>query len=316
MTADVELDWQLGLAPEVRMALFGYQQDFGTLPAVIWRVPGTVTLLSGGQMPENQLPRGPRPGGLLPGGPQLTVAAPWGAIAAGGPGPDGVRELIRMEQPGVRERLTAAPTTGPGPSWAAGEAVAGEAGARLVVRSELPDGAGAGASAAGTRAVGLCLGDPAALGPDLGLPSGLALLGGDPVPCDLAAAGLRLMIVDPRVRRAPRAVTAEDSPVAAAAAVVARGDFAALGALLTAAHEAQPCDPEQQAAVTAALRAGALGARAISDGPGRPVCVLVAVDRVAAVRAAVSAELTRDGGRAPRCLTFTPAPGPDQPALL
>jgi galactokinase len=287
-----ELDWQLGLAPEVRMALYGYQGEFGELPATLWRVPGTVTLLASG--PD-----------------RLTVTAPGGAIAAAGPGEDGVLELVRTERPSERERVTA---TGPVPSWATGWL--GVVGARLVLRSELPDGSGAGTRAADERALRLCLGDPTAHRLDLELASGFALLGAQQLPCDLAAAGLRLMLIDPRIRREPWLPFAEDSPVAAAAAVVGEGDFAALGALLTAAHESHPGDAEQRAAVTAALRAGALGARALADGPGRPVCVLTPVDAVAAVRAEVAAALTRDGGRPPRCLTFTPGPGPDQPAPL
>jgi galactokinase len=294
-----ELDWQLGLAPEVRMALYGYQGEFGALPATMWRVPGTVTLLA----------RGPH---------RLTVTAPGGAIAAAGPGEDGVLELIRTERPSERERVTAADRA---PSWATGwPGFAAEPGrvpgVRLVLRSELPDGSGAGTRGAAERALRLCLGDPTAHRPDLGLAAGFALLGGQRLPCDLAAAGLRLMLIDPRVRREPLGPVAEDSPVTAAATVVAEGDFAALGALLTAAHESHPGDAEQQAAVSAALRGGALGARALTDGPGRPVCVLAPLDAVAAVRAAVAADFDQRGDRPPRCLTFTPGPGPDQPAPL
>jgi galactokinase len=86
--------------------------------------------------------------------------------------------------------------------------------------------------------------------------------------------------------------------------------------MLTAAHEGQPGDAEQHAAVTAALRAGALGGRSLTEGPGRPVLLLVPVDRIAAVRAGVTAEFACAGARAPRFLTFTPAGAPEQPAPL
>ena len=116
-------------------------------------------------------------------------------------------------------------------------------------------------------------------------------------------------VIDTRVRRASRTAAEEHSPVKTAASVISSRDFVALGALLSAAHQVQPGDDMQPLALSAALGAGALGGRAIADGEGRPVCVLAEVDRVAAVRAAVSAELTRHGDRAPRCLTFTPRPG-------
>jgi hypothetical protein len=285
-----ELDWQVGLAPEIRMALYGYQAEFGGPPATLWRVPGTVTLLASGPL-------------------RLTVATPWGAVAAAGPGADGGLELARMERPGERERV---PAAGPG------------SGARLLVRAELPDGSGAGAVPAVEQAIGRCLGDPAVRGAQAGAGAGAGLgaehaaghvvLGERRLPCDLAAAGLRLMLIDPRVRRGARPALAEGSPVKVAATALAAGDFAALGLLLTAAHEQQPRDGEQRAAVAAALRAGALGGRAVTDGPGRPVCLLVPADRVREVRAAVAGEFRRIGYRAPRFLTFTPGPGPDQPA--
>ena len=301
-----ELDWALSLAPAIRMALHGYGAEFGGLPATVWRVPGTVTLLASGPL-------------------RLTVAAPWSAVAVAGPSEDGVIELVLMERPGEHERVpAAAAAAGCGPAWAGhgltlpdpagGHRPAGYAGTRLLVHSELPDGSGAGMSAAIETAIRLCLGNPAARGPGAEHAVGRAVLGAHQVPCDLAAAGLRLMLVDTRVRRAARQAPAEDSPLADAAAVAAAGDFAALGALLTAAHERQLGDGVQNAAVAAGLRAGALGGRAIADGPGRPACLLVPVDRVTAVRAEVSTEFDHGGARPPRFLTFTPAAGPDQPA--
>jgi galactokinase len=313
----VELDWQLGLAPEIRLALHGYQAEFGRPPATLWRVPGTVTLLANGVM-------------------RLTVATPWAAVAAAGPGEDGVLELARMERPGEREHLPAA-AAGYGRERA-DSGLPGHGGARLLVRSELPEGTGAGAGPAIEKAIRLCLDDPALGGPAAqhGLPaqhgsvtehrlparretehaSGYAVVGARRVPCDLAPAGLRLMLIDPRVRRAAQPVPAEKSPVTAATMAMAAGDFRMLGSLLTEAHEQQPCDDEQRTAVSAALRAGALGARAVTDGPGRPVCLLVPADGVPDVRDEVNDEFNRAGYRPPRFLTFTPASGPDQPAAM
>jgi galactokinase len=297
----VNLAGQLGLAAELRMALHGYQAGFGCLPDSVWRVPGTITLLASGTM-------------------RLTVATPWEAIVATGPGEDGVFELIRLERPGERDRvLVADAQAGRGPAWtgsgltrAGSELAARRAGARLFVRSELPDGTGAGIPAAIETAIRLGLGDLAALAPGTGHTVGCAMLGPRQVPCDLATAGLRLVVIDTRVRGTVRSAPAEDSPVATAATAAAAGDFTLLAALLTAAHEKQPCDGVQRAAVSAALRAGALGARAIADGPGRPVCVLAPVDRVTDVRATVGGEFARSGYRAPRFLTCTPVAGPSQ----
>jgi hypothetical protein len=320
-----ELDWQLGLAPAIRMALHGYQAEFGGLPATVWRVPGTVTLLASGPL-------------------RLTVAAPWSAVAAAGRTEDGVIELVLMERPGEHERVpAAAAAAGHGPAWAGGGLAlaggrlpggqaggpdaggpdggdwarpAGYAGTRLLIRSELPEWAGVGMSAAIETAIRLSLGHPAARGPQAEHAPGRAVLGGRAVPCDLAAAGLRLMLVDTRVRRAARSAPAEESLAAEGAAAAAAGDFARLGVLLTGAHERQRGDAVQDAAVAAALRAGALGGRAITDGPGRPVLLLVHVDHVLQVRAEVGADFDRGGARPPRFLTFTPAAGPDRPARL
>ena len=75
------------LAPELRMASYAYREEFGQPAAMIGRVPGQVTLLASGPL-------------------QLTVAAPWGVIAAAGPRDDDIIELTRMQRPGERERVT------------------------------------------------------------------------------------------------------------------------------------------------------------------------------------------------------------------
>lgn len=287
MTADLTL--RLGLGPGMRLLLWGFKTDFGARPTEIWQVPGTVPLLASGAL-------------------RLTVPAPWGALAAAGPADDGVIELVRQERPGERERM---PAVGPG-----------SAGARLLVRLELPDGAGAGTVDAADTAITLALASvdprgPAGLSGWVPPPGGsYATLDGEPVPCDLAGAGLVLALIDTRVRRSPRPARIEVSPVATAAQAIAAGDFELLGTLLTAAHLTLPADSEQLAAVSASLEAGALGARAITDGPGRPVCALVPAERVTALRIAVLNELARAGYRAPRILTFQPSGEPTRLPLV
>jgi hypothetical protein len=291
MTADLTL--RLGLGPGMRLLLWGFETDFGALPTELWQVPGAVPLLASGAL-------------------RLTVPAPWGALAAAGPADDGVIELVRQERPGERERM---------PAVGSGSGSAG-AGARLLVRLELPDGAGASTVGAADTAITMALASVDPCGPSglsdwLPSPGGShAVLDGEPVPCDLAGAGLVLALIDTRVRRAPRPPRIEDSPVATAAQAIAAGDFELLGTLLTAAHLTLPADGEQLAAVSASLEAGALGARAIADGPGRPVCALVPAERVTALRIAVLNEFARAGYRAPRILTFLPSGEPTRLPLV
>jgi galactokinase len=303
-----DLAGRLDLTPGVRMTSYAYSEVFGCAPTVVWQVPGTVTLLASGPL-------------------RLTVAARWGAIAAAGPRPDDVIELLRMEAPGERAGLTIAEAAaGAGPSWAGTGPQSARAGARLVISIAPPAGCGLGAAAAAETAIASCLGDIAIAGrtgaetapagtawPPVQAPGGgapHALLGGKRFPLDLEAAGLRLAVIDTRVRRAPRPMAAEQASLEAAAAALRAGDLAALGPMLTAAHKALTCDDEQEIAVSTAVAAGALGARMITDGPGRPVCALVPAARLPAVRAALRAEFARRGLRTPRLLTIASADGP------
>jgi galactokinase len=291
----VDLAGRLDLAPELRVACSAYSEEFDGSPAEAWQVPGTVTLLADGPL-------------------RLTVTAPWGAIAAAGPRRDDVIELARMEHPGEKARLTVADAAaGTGPAWAGTALLAARTGMSLLTRTELPEGAGLGAAAATETAIRLCIAGQASpgaegYGPEASLPHATA--GDRRLPFDLAGAGLRLMIIDTRIRDDPRQPPAEHAPVTAAADAIEAGALTELGLLLTAAHDFLPCDPAQQIAVSAALRAGALGARAIFDGPGRPVCALVTFRVLAGVRAEVTDEFTRRHLRPPRFLTFTPAGGP------
>jgi galactokinase len=174
-----------------------------------------------------------------------------------------------------------------------------------------------GSAAAAQIAIGLALRDLAAPGesasgqePDRtgeGSGAGAAMLGSRRLPFDLSAAGLRLMVIDTQVRGTPQPPVIECAPVQAAAEVLDAGAFEALGPMLTAAHAALACDDVQEIAVSAALEAGALGARMIVDGPGRPVCALLPAERLADVRIGVLGAFARRRFRTPRFLTFSPA---------
>jgi galactokinase len=296
------------LPPELRLATSAYLTVFGRPPVTVWRVPGAVTLLANGPL-------------------RLTVATPWGTTGAVGPRDDDLVEVVKLEHPGERTSLTVIEAaSGAGPEWAGTALMAARGGATLLVKAELPEGSGVGARAATQAAIRLCLSGADSPREDLAVGSavaGSAVLGSPVVggaragsqrlPFDLAAAGLRLVIIDPRVRGEPLSAPVEKSPVAAAARALSEGAIVAIGPLLTAAHEAVACDDVQQMVVSAALRAGALGARAITDGPGRPACALVPVGRLADVRAGVCAALARGKLRPPRFLTFTPAHGAHRP---
>jgi galactokinase len=303
-----DLTERLDLAPGLRVAAGAYLAEFGRPPVAVWQVPGTVTLLANGPL-------------------RLTVATPWGTIAAAGPRDDDIIELVKLERPGQRWRLAASeaagsrpqcsgpPWAGPqcsAPPWAGSGLKTARGGAAVLVKAELPDGSGAGAAAATQTAIRLCLGAAAAPSPWTDFAEAGAMAGSRRVPFDLAAAGLRLVIIDTRVRAEPLRAAAEASPVAAAAEALSSGDSTAIGPLLTAAHVTLACDEVQQMVVSAALRAGALGARAIVDGPGRPACALVPAGRLTDVRAGVSAWFARRRLRPPRFLTFTPAQGPSR----
>lgn len=133
-----------------------------------------------------------------------------------------------------------------------------------------------------------------------------------PVPLPLAEDGLLVLVVDTRVehsnaaggyaeRRAEcergvprrlRHVRSENERVRRAVAAVGERDWAALGRLLTESHESLRDDfevstPELDAAVTAALRAGALGARMTGGGFGGSAIALVERDAADAVGAGV-----------------------------
>jgi hypothetical protein len=286
----VDLAGRLDLAPEVRMVSAAYREEFDGPPTVVWQVPGTVTLLADGPL-------------------QLTVSAPWGAIAAAGPRDGDFIELARMERPGEKARLPDSDAgTGARPAWSRTGFGSTSTGVALLTRTELPEGTGLGAAAATETAIRLCLRGEAPVWPRTSGPHAMA--GSRRLPFDLAAAGLRLMVIDTRVRGTPQRAAVEHAPVQATADAIKAGALTALGPALTGAHNGLACDHVQQIAVSAALSAGALGARAIIDGPGRPVCALVPVGQLTDVRGGVRAAFARSLLRLPRFLTFSPADGP------
>jgi galactokinase len=215
---------------------------------------------------------------------------------------------------------------GAGPSWAGTALRGARAGATLLVNTDLPDGSGLGAAAATETAIGLALedlvpGDTAAAGDRAGAAGpvghrpGRALLGDRGLPFDLSAAGLRLMVIDTRVRDLPQPPIVEHAPVREAAAALEAGSFEALGPMLTAAHAAlaaavPAADDVQRIAVSAALDGGALGARMLVDGPGRPACALLRATLLTDVRRAIVAAFSVRRLRIPRLLTVEPAAGP------
>lgn len=184
----------------------------------------------------------------------------------------------------------------------------------------------------------------------------------EPVPCDLAAAGLSLVVVDTRVhhehvdggygaRRASceaaaallgvktlrevqddllqdvlaqldddvmvrrvRHVLTENARVLDTVALLRAGRVAEIGPLLTASHASMRDDyeitvPEVDAAVEAALGAGALGARMTGGGFGGSVIALAATADEARVGDAVRAAFDRQGYAAPSVFTVRPAAG-------
>ncbi|MER7761470.1 galactokinase [Streptomyces sp. NPDC097619] len=111
-----------------------------------------------------------------------------------------------------------------------------------------------------------------------------------------------------------RHVVTENGRVAEAVTLLHAGRTAALGPVLTAGHASLRDDyrvscPETDLAVSAALAAGALGARMTGGGFGGSVIALVPAGREAAVAEAVTTAFTTAGYRPPRTLRAAAAPG-------
>jgi galactokinase len=287
------------VAPELRLVPHAFRETFGRPAQGVWYAPGVLTLLAGH----------PR---------SLSVCARWGAIVAGERRTDGVLELASINRPAERASLWA---TDPVPPWADPVAAVAErigvgTGVTLLCSVDLPRGAGLSAATALACAAALAIRDMQR--PDLSIEDLIGVVADSGVPeldataaflgrrghalgrdrfarpFDLAGSGQRLLVVDTRIRRGPAGPPVRAQDVA--------GD---LGQALTEYHRSQYRDAEQDVAVSAALAAGARGASAVADEPGRPVVVLADAAVVPRVRAAVTAACDR----APRYLTVQAARG-------
>jgi galactokinase len=115
------------------------------------------------------------------------------------------------------------------------------------------------------------------------------------------------------MRRARHVVT-ENRRVLDAAELLRAGRLDRIGPLLTASHSSLRDDfevswPEADAAVEAALEAGALGARMTGGGFGGSVIALAPAAGTADVTAAVTARFARYGWRSPAITPAEPSPG-------
>lgn len=292
------INTELAVDPEVRVTAHVYERAYGAAPTGAWRAPGGMVLLNGTRS-------------------SLGVALPWGVIIAAGVTDDGSTELYSMNHHADRfsigrGRLPTALASGAVPAWAVPTVealIAQDApGVRLVVNCELPAATelltGAETACVVSMALETLCGKPelpndsASYNVARHAREAHALLGQEHLPCDLTAAGLRLLIMDVGVPSGPGARTVEDLPVAALRA----GDLPALGPALTEAHI--PGEPTLDTALAAALSAGALGGLAV----GRCAVALVPMAAVPEVRATVTAALS-SARRPPRFLTAVPAAG-------
>ncbi len=129
---------------------------------------------------------------------------------------------------------------------------------------------------------------------------------------DLADTG---RLADPVLRRRARHVVADDQRVLQVVALLrsaAAGTYRDIGALLAQAHASLRDDfevswPEADAAVEAALAAGAFGARMIGGGFGGSVLALVPAAAAGPVREAVTGTFGRHGWTEPEFLDAVPA---------
>ena len=136
---------------------------------------------------------------------------------------------------------------------------------------------------------------------------GVAALRDVPAADDALAA-----LTEPLLRRRARHVITENSRVHEVVRLLRAGAVSRIGALLTASHVSLRDDfevswPEADAAVEAALAAGALGARMVGGGFGGSVIALVPQANQGAVRGAVQDAFGRNGWAAPAFLDAVPS---------
>jgi len=125
------------------------------------------------------------------------------------------------------------------------------------------------------------------------------------VPLDGLAAALE-KLDDDVMRRRVRHIVTEDQRVLDTVALLEAGRVREIGPLLTASHASMRDDfeitvPQIDVAVSAALEAGAYGARMTGGGFGGCVLALIDVDRAEAVTAAVADAYGKPGFAAPTC---------------
>jgi galactokinase len=122
------------------------------------------------------------------------------------------------------------------------------------------------------------------------------------------------LLADPVLRRRARHVISENGRVLATAELLRAGQLPAVGPLLTASHVSLRDDfevswAEADAAVEAAIAAGATGARMTGGGFGGSVIALVPATIADDVAAAVTARFGRLGWRAPSITQTKPSAG-------
>ncbi|GAA2585256.1 galactokinase [Actinomadura fulvescens] len=273
----------------------------------MWRAPGGLTLLGGN-------PASPA---------ALAVALPWGVVVALGATDDGSAAFYSTNHhtesfstgPGT---LRSALASGTVPEWARTAASAllthGRPGTRVLINRELPAAMGllTGAETACAVELGLrelyatgvrpCDRSPCYAAAQNARPKQALLVsdGIEYLPFDLAAVGLRILIMDVGSAAAAPVRPAGNLAERAASALRA-GNFSALGPLLTEAHVRG--EPLLDAALDAARDAGALGGLVI----GRCGVALVPMAAVPRIRAAVTGRLAGHARRPPRFLTAVAA---------
>jgi galactokinase len=139
-----------------------------------------------------------------------------------------------------------------------------------------------------------------------------ARLLGVPALRDIAKAGVLDRLTDPVLRNRARHVVTENDRVLRTVELLRAGQLADIGPLLTASHASLRDDfevswPAADAAVEAAVGAGALGARMTGGGFGGSVIALAPVDAVSAIGSAVARDFASHRWRPPAFSTAAPS---------
>jgi len=124
-------------------------------------------------------------------------------------------------------------------------------------------------------------------------------------------------IADPVLRRRARHVVTENRRVLATVRLLRAGDIAGCGPLLSASHRSLRDDfdiswPQADAAVDAAVSAGALGARMTGGGFGGSAIALVPVDRTDGMASTVRAAFAEARYREPEIRGAQPSTGAER----